>query len=76
MHTKIHTLEGWLAHCERLHPHSIDLGLQRVREELLNGSGSNVASVALRWGFEHMGRFANQYRRAFGETPSQTLRRR
>ena len=50
--------------------------LQRVREELLNGSGSNVASVALRWGFEHMGRFANQYRRAFGETPSQTLRRR
>jgi dihydrofolate synthase/folylpolyglutamate synthase len=32
MHTKIHTLEGWLAHCERLHPHSIDLGLQRVGE--------------------------------------------
>ena len=32
MHIKIHTLEGWLAHCERLHPHSIDLGLQRVGE--------------------------------------------
>jgi dihydrofolate synthase/folylpolyglutamate synthase len=31
MHTKIHTLEGWLAHCERLHP-TIDLGLQRVGE--------------------------------------------
>lgn len=53
-----------------------DLRLQRVRDELLSGSGSPVASVALRWGFEHMGRFATQYRQAFGETPSQTLRRR
>jgi len=25
------TLEEWLAHCERLHPKSIDLGLERVR---------------------------------------------
>ena len=32
MHTKIHTLEGWLAHCERLHPHNIDMGLERVSE--------------------------------------------
>ncbi len=49
--------------------------LQHVRDELLSGGG-NVTSVALRWGFEHMGRFAAQYRQAFGETPSQTLRRR
>jgi AraC-like DNA-binding protein len=52
------------------------LRLQRARDELLNGSGSQVASVALRWGFEHMGRFASQYRQTFGESPSQTLRRR
>ena len=32
MHTTIHTLEGWLAHCERLHPQHIDMGLERVRE--------------------------------------------
>ena len=32
MHTKIHTLSGWLAHCERLHPQAIDMGLDRVRE--------------------------------------------
>ena len=32
MHTKIHSLEGWLAHCERLHPHNIDMGLERVGE--------------------------------------------
>ena len=32
MRTTIHTLQGWLAHCERLHPHHIDMGLDRVRE--------------------------------------------
>jgi dihydrofolate synthase/folylpolyglutamate synthase len=26
------TLQDWLAHCERLHPKSIDMGLERVRE--------------------------------------------
>ena len=25
------TLDGWLAHCERLHPSTIDMGLERVR---------------------------------------------
>ena len=25
------TLQDWLAHCERLHPKSIELGLDRVR---------------------------------------------
>ena len=25
------TLTEWLAHCERLHPHAIDMGLERVR---------------------------------------------
>lgn len=52
-----------------------ELRLQRVRDDLLSGGGPNIASIALRWGFEHMGRFAAQYRQAFGETPSQTLRR-
>lgn len=32
MQTTIHTLEGWLSHCERLHPQNIELGLERVRE--------------------------------------------
>lgn len=26
------TLQDWLAHCERLHPKAIDMGLERVRE--------------------------------------------
>ena len=28
----LNTLEDWLSHCERLHPKTIDLGLDRVRE--------------------------------------------
>ena len=34
----------------------------------------SVTAVALRYGFENPGRFAADYRRRFGETPSQTLR--
>lgn len=33
-----------------------------------------VTEVALRYGFETLGRFSAEYRRRFGETPSQTLR--
>ncbi|WP_367065725.1 bifunctional tetrahydrofolate synthase/dihydrofolate synthase [Oryzisolibacter sp. LB2S] len=32
MHTFPQTLEGWLAHCEQLHPQNIDMGLARVGE--------------------------------------------
>lgn len=28
----MHTLEEWLAHCERLHPVAIDMGLERTRQ--------------------------------------------
>jgi len=31
MHTMPTTLNEWLAHCERLHPTTIDMGLERVR---------------------------------------------
>ncbi|WP_045475646.1 bifunctional tetrahydrofolate synthase/dihydrofolate synthase [Serpentinimonas barnesii] len=33
------TLEGWLAHCERLHPKGIDMGLERVRAVLQRMNG-------------------------------------
>jgi AraC-like DNA-binding protein len=52
-----------------------DIRLARVREELLHGAdGLTVADVAMRWGLMHTGRFAAAYRRAYGESPSQTLR--
>ena len=51
--------------------------LARVRDELRNAAAdARVAEVAGRWGFDHLGRFAGEYRRSFGESPSETLRRR
>lgn len=35
-----------------------------------------ISELALRWGFNHLGRFATDYRRCFGESPSDTARRR
>jgi AraC-like DNA-binding protein len=54
------------------------LRLHRVRAELTDASQTwspaAVTAVAGRWGFVHLGRFAQQYRQLFGEAPSQTLR--
>ncbi len=50
---------------------------ERARRDLLDAApGDTVADVAWRWGIRHMGRFSVDYRRLFGETPSQTARRR
>jgi AraC-like DNA-binding protein len=52
------------------------LRLQLVRDQLLrSGQETTVTTVALRYGFAHLGRFSAHYRRAFGEEPSLTLRR-
>lgn len=48
--------------------------LQRAHEELVAPpDGATVASVAMRWGFHHAGRFAADYQRAFGVSPQCTL---
>ncbi|AXO63941.1 AraC family transcriptional regulator [Pseudomonas sp. phDV1] len=52
-----------------------DLRMENVREELVSGEATNVAGVALRWGFAHLGRFSTEYKQRYGETPRQTLRR-
>jgi AraC-like DNA-binding protein len=49
--------------------------LQRVRDELLSESAGQVSEIASRWGFAHLGRFAAEYRRRFGECPSVTRAR-
>ncbi len=36
--------------------------------------GTSVEQIARRWGFAHLGRFAHDYRVAFGRLPSATLR--
>jgi len=45
--------------------------LDAVRRQLLRG-GQSVSTVALAHGFDHLGRFAAQYRQRFGELPSNT----
>jgi AraC family ethanolamine operon transcriptional activator len=51
------------------------LKLNGARNELLRYARSEAAvrDVANRWGFWHLGQFARDYRRFFGELPSQTL---
>ncbi|WP_179404475.1 AraC family transcriptional regulator [Burkholderia guangdongensis] len=50
--------------------------LEAVRREMLTDcSERNVSSIAMNWGFSHLGRFSNDYKQLFGETPSQTLKR-
>jgi AraC-like DNA-binding protein len=51
----------------------LQLRLNRVHRDLLEQPGCvSVQDVATRWGFLHLSRFAQFYRRAFGELPSQT----
>jgi AraC family transcriptional regulator, ethanolamine operon transcriptional activator len=50
--------------------------LNAVRQELKAAAAGTAAvwEVAQRWGFWHSGEFAADYRRLFGELPSQTLK--
>ena len=49
--------------------------LARARQELMNaGPEDTVTNIALSNGFTQLGRFAAEYRRAFGELPSGTTR--
>jgi AraC-like DNA-binding protein len=51
--------------------------LQRAHAELQHGSadtGATVSAIAFRWGFTNLGRFAADYRREFGRSPSDVLR--
>ena len=50
--------------------------MERAHHDLQNAEPGNtsVAALAARWGFTHLGRFAVDYRRRYGSSPSQTLR--
>jgi AraC-like DNA-binding protein len=53
-----------------------NLRLQRVRAELQRGDsiGRTISQIASDWGFTHFGHFCEEYRRLYGETPSDTRR--
>jgi len=55
--------------------HLRHLRMQRARDELACGRATEVAECALRWSFAHVGRFAVEYRKRFGENPSATVKR-
>ncbi|MGQ7932354.1 anthranilate 1,2-dioxygenase regulatory protein AndR [Paraburkholderia sp. D1E] len=53
------------------------LRLDRARAALVASSGAvSIATIAMDCGFTHLGRFAISYRERFGESPSDTVRRR
>jgi AraC-like DNA-binding protein/tetratricopeptide (TPR) repeat protein len=53
-----------------------DIRFECARRELLQGlQDAKVTDVALGCGLTHCGRFSVEYRRRYGETPSQTLKR-
>ena len=55
--------------------HLHDLALAEARAALQGPAARSVKQVALHCGFRELGRFAADYRAAFGENPSDTLRR-
>jgi AraC-like DNA-binding protein len=53
-----------------------NIRLAQAREALTRADpDENVTTIAMGLGFTHMGRFSLEYRRCFGESPSQTLRK-
>ena len=51
--------------------------MQRVHDELRNVSSAEttVTGIAMRWGFNHLGHFATDYKNRYGECPSKTRER-
>jgi len=65
-----HTIHG-LPPCRHLRM----LRLSRARRALqgANGEPTTVTEIAMHFGFLELGRFSVEYRKLFGESPSQTL---
>lgn len=51
--------------------------MQRVHDELRSPASADatVTSIAMRWGFHHLGHFAADYKNRYGECPSRTRER-
>src|SRR5262245_2910570 len=71
------TLRNAFHHVHGLSPKQFEMRerLQRARRALCEAVPSRtVTSIALEYGFFELGRFSAVYRRAFGESPSRTMK--
>jgi AraC-like DNA-binding protein len=57
-----------MAYLRNLRLEQVHLELSRQQQE------DSVTDIAFKWGFAHLGRFAQEYKRRYGEAPSTTLR--
>jgi AraC-like DNA-binding protein len=47
--------------------------MEGVRTDIIRCTGEeSISTLAFSWGFNHLGRFSTEYRKMFGETPSET----
>lgn len=50
--------------------------MESARQELLTSEVDiSITNVAMKWQFNHLGRFSTKYKSRFGESPSETLKR-
>ncbi|WCM49186.1 helix-turn-helix domain-containing protein [Pseudomonas sp. WJP1] len=53
-----------------------NLRLAHVRRDLIRNTWPTVTETAMYWNFHHLSRFSKAYQEAYGETPSETARRK
>ncbi len=51
-----------------------ELRFEQAHIELMRNEHISVTDVAFKWGFTHLGRFSQEYKRRYGELPSCTRR--
>lgn len=51
-----------------------ELRFEQAHLELMQNEQASVTDVAFKWGFSHLGRFSQEYKRRYGELPSSTRR--
>ena len=51
-----------------------ELRFEQAHLELMRNEDVSVTDVAFKWGFTHLGRFSQEYKRRYGELPSYTRR--
>lgn len=76
-HTSRRTLQNCFESVTGLSPAMFlkNMRLNAVKRLLVMGDESlNISEIAARWGFWHLSQFSTDYKRLFGELPSQTLK--